>query len=231
MVDRRAAGEPLQYVIGRWGFRSLDLIVDTRVLIPRPETEQVVDVAIGELERLRREGPRRAIAADLGTGSGAIALSMALEATSLEVWAVDVSREALAVARANLAGLGGRAAARVRLVEGDWFSALPTTLRGALGLVVTNPPYVAEGEVSGLEAEVAGWEPRGALVAGPTGLEAIAAIIEQSPRWLARPGALVTEIAPHQADAARRCAEAAGFDDVCVVEDLAGRRRVLVARQ
>src|SRR5438477_3831094 len=103
MVERRAVGEPLQYVLSRWGFRGLDLLVDRRVLIPRPETEVVVEVAIREVRRL---GPRKPLAADLGTGSGAIAISLAAEVAGAAVWATDASPGALAVARAHLAGLG-----------------------------------------------------------------------------------------------------------------------------
>ncbi|HET7489308.1 MAG TPA: peptide chain release factor N(5)-glutamine methyltransferase [Acidimicrobiales bacterium] len=226
MVKRREAGEPLQYVLGVWGFRTLDLYVDRRVLIPRPETEIVVEVALAELRRLGRPAP---LAVDLGTGSGAIALSLVREVPGAEVWAVDRSPDALAVARANLAGLG-RAAASVRLAEGTWFAALPPILRGTVDLVVSNPPYVAEGEVDDLPPEVAHYEPRAALVAGPTGLEDVAAIVEEAPAWLNRPGALVVEIAPHQRAAAAALAEAAGFDEVDVRADLAGRARVLVGR-
>lgn len=226
MVVRRAAGEPLQYVLGAWGFRTLDLYVDSRVLIPRPETETVVEVALAELLRLGAAAP---LAVDLGTGSGAIALSLAREVPGLEVWGVDRSADALAVARANLAGLG-RAGAAVRLVEGSWFGPLPSILRGRVALVVANPPYVAAGEVDDLPPEVAHWEPMSALVAGPTGLEQIAAIVEEAPAWLARPGALVVEIAPHQRAAATGLALAAGFEAVDVRADLAGRARVLVGR-
>src|SRR5438105_5970876 len=141
MVARRAAGEPLQYVLGRWAFRTLDLMVDRRVLIPRPETEQVVEVALAEARRLHAR-----IAADLGTGSGAIALSLAAELPGVDVWATDVSADALAVARANLAGIGTFAAARVRIQEGDWFGALPPELRGRLDIVVSNPPYIGDDE-------------------------------------------------------------------------------------
>lgn len=226
MVERRATGEPLQYVLGAWSFRTLDLYVDRRVLIPRPETETVVEVAMAELRRLARSAP---LAVDLGTGSGAIALSLAREVPGVEVWAVDRSADALAVARANLAGLG-RAGASVRLAEGSWFDALPPILRGTVDLVVANPPYVAEPEVDDLPPEVARWEPRGALVAGPTGLEDIAAIVAAAPAWLDRPGALVVEIAPHQRRAAAALALEAGFDAVDVRADLAGRARVLVGR-
>ena len=118
MVDRRRAGEPLQYVLGIWSFRRLELVVDQRVLIPRPETEAVVDVALAELRLLDETQP---LVVDLGTGSGAIAISMALEVPAARVWGTDRSEAALAVARANLAGMGGRVAPRVRLAAGDWF--------------------------------------------------------------------------------------------------------------
>jgi release factor glutamine methyltransferase len=229
MLERRAAGEPLQYVLGRWGFRTLDLFVDRRVLIPRPETEQVVGAALGELERLGRPVDRAPVAVDLGTGSGAIALSLVAENGGVEVWATDTSEHALAVAGANLAGLG-RPAARVRLARGNWFDALPPELRGRLDVVVTNPPYVAEHEVADLPEEVSRWEPVGALVPGPSGLEAIEEIVGAAAEWLARPGALVAEHAPHQAAAVVGLARNAGFDDVEIRPDLAGRDRMLVAR-
>lgn len=226
MVERRAAGEPLQYVVGAWGFRSLDLYVDRRVLIPRPETEQVVEVALAELRALPSH-PERPLVVDLGTGSGAIALSVAVEVLEAQVWATDRSADALAVARANLAGIG-RAGARVRLEEGNWFDALPGLLRGRVDLVVSNPPYVADSEV--LPEEVASWEPTSALFSGPTGLESVTEILEAAPGWLARPGACVVEIAPHQADAVVALAYDAGFVEAKVHPDLAGRPRALVAR-
>jgi len=225
MVERRRRGEPLQYVLGLWSFRRLELVVDRRVLIPRPETEMVVEVALAELGRL---GAPRPLVVDLGTGSGAIAISMALEAPGARVWGTDRSEEALAVARANLAGMGGRVAPRVRLAAGDWFAALPRDLRGRVDLVVANPPYVGDDDV--LPPEVAQWEPPGALIAGPTGLEAVSTILDGAPRWLRRPGAIVVEIAPHQADRALQLAREAGFNEVDVQPDLAGRPRALVGR-
>ncbi len=228
MVSRRASGEPLQYVVGAWGFRTLDLLVDRRVLIPRPETEVVVEAALGELDRLgRRDG---AVVVDLGTGSGAIALSLAVEARPAQVWATDSSAEALAVARANLAGVGGRAATCVRMARGDWFAALPSDLRHRVDLVVSNPPYVAEPEMADLPPEVADYEPRSALLAGPTGLEQVRHIVTGALEWLRRPAALVVEVAPHLAAPAAELSRAAGFCDVDVRPDLAGRLRTLVAR-
>lgn len=221
MVERRLRGEPLQYVLGRWGFRTLDLMVDRRVLIPRPETEIVVEVALAEADRIGAT-----TAADLGTGSGAIALSLAAERPKLHVWATDQSADSLAVARANLAGIG-RAGTRVRIVRGDWFDALPADLRGALDLVVSNPPYV--GAVEPLPVEVRDWEPVEALVPGPTGLEAIERIVAAAPFWLSDTGVLVLEIGETQAKAATELAHRAGFIEVTVRRDLAERDRVLVA--
>ena len=226
MVARRGDGEPLQYVLGEWSFRSLELLVDRRVMIPRPETETVVEVALSELERLDTECPT---IVDLGTGSGAIALSLAKEVPGAEVWATDRSADALAVARANLAGLG-RPGTRVRLAQGSWFAALPPILRGRLDLVVSNPPYVGEQEVADLPPEVARWEPAEAVVAGPSGLEQVEAILDQAPRWLGRPGTVVVEIAPHQSHQATSLAYEAGFVEAEVRPDLAGWLRALVAR-
>ncbi|HEX7167437.1 MAG TPA: peptide chain release factor N(5)-glutamine methyltransferase [Acidimicrobiales bacterium] len=229
LVERRAAGEPLQYVLGRWGFRRLDLFVDRRVLIPRPETEMVVQLALAELDAMKRASPpvTRPTVVDLGTGSGAIALSIAQEAPSAQVWATDRSSAAIEVARANLAGLGN-AAARVRLLEGSWFEPLPATMRGRVDLVVSNPPYIADGE--DLPADVEEWEPREALRAGPTGLEDIRTILGEARSWLARHGAAVVEIAPHQSSDAVALATQTGYSGADVRLDLAGRERVLLAR-
>lgn len=239
MLERRAAGEPLQYVLGRWDFLGLDLLVDRRVLVPRPETEVVAQVAIEEAVRL---GSRRGkhdgwlaadtsyAVADLGTGSGAIALALARELPDAEVWATDASDAALAVARANVAGIGS-AATRVQLRAGSWFDALPPELRGSLRVLVSNPPYVAEHEVTDLPRDVADWEPRDALVSGPTGYEALEVLVAGAREWLdPSGGALVLELAPHQAERALELAVAAGLEDARVDRDLVGRARCLVAR-
>jgi len=229
LVERRAAGEPLQYVLGGWGFRRLDLALDRRVLIPRPETEQVVEHALAELTRLRLATGQPPRVVDLGTGSGAIALSIAVEVAGAEVWATDASEGALLVARANIAGTGGMAATRVRVAAGSWYDALPPELAGRVDLVISNPPYLAASELADLDPAVAGWEPHEALFAGPTGLEAIEVVVEGSLRWLRRPGALVVELAPSQAEAAVAVALAAGFHRASVRPDLTGRPRALVA--
>lgn len=240
MVERRLAGEPLQYVLGRWDFRGLDLMVDPRVLIPRPETEVVAEIALREAQRagLRRGAPDpwgntvpTAVVADLGTGSGALALALAAELPEAEVWATDVSPAALSVAGANLAAVG-QAATRVRLAQGVWYEALPPALHGRLQVIVSNPPYVAEDEFDSLPAEVRDHEPRSALVAGSAGTEHLDALITGAPEWLAPAGALVVELAPHQAETmAARTRAVAGLAEVTVETDLTGRPRVLVARR
>lgn len=222
MLERRTKGEPLQYVLGSWGFRSLDVHVDRRVLIPRPETEIVVERALEVIDALSAR-----TVVDLGTGSGVIGLSIAMERTGVTVWATDASTDALDVTRANLAGVG-RPAARVRVVHGDWFEALPPELRGAVDVIVSNPPYVAEADE--LPTEVSDWEPRAALVAGPSGLESIEHILRGAPQWLTSRGAVVLEIGETQGDAATASA-AAWFGTVDVRPDLAGRPRVLIARR
>jgi len=244
MVRRRRGGEPLQYVLGTWAFRDLEIRVDPRVLVPRPETEQVVGFALEELrgasERSASSGRgRRVVAVDLGTGSGVIALSIALEASlgndrPLEVWATDFSGDALAVARTNLETLGARrpeVAARVRLRLGSWFDALPSRLRGEIQLVVSNPPYVSASEWESLDPVVREHEPAHALVAGETGREVLELLVSEAPRWLAPMAAVVLELAPSQARSIADKAAASGFDEVMVLPDLSGRPRALIARR
>lgn len=228
MVARRLRGEPIQYVLGRWSFRTLDLMCDPRVLIPRPETEQVVGHALEALDRVLRQRPdgHRAVVVDLGAGSGAMGLSIAVERPATETWLVDRSPEAVAVCRANLAGLG-MAGVRVQVVEGSWFAPLPDELRGRVDLIVSNPPYVAADET--LPRAVADWEPSVALVSGPSGLEAYEAIVAGATPWLAPGGVLVVEIGATQAAAVTALAGGAGFTDVAVLADHAGLPRTVIA--
>ena len=223
MVKRRVAGEPLQYVLGRWGFRTLDLMVDRRVLIPRPETEVVAGVAIDLIGQ--RGDNRDALVADLGTGSGAIALSIAVECRQARVFATDLSADAIAVARANLVGLG-RAANRVSLHEGRWFDALPREAEGNLDLIVSNPPYISDREE--LPALISDWEPSSALRAGSSGLADLRSIFEGAPRWLAIDGAIVLEMSPSQTSVVAAWFTDAGFL-TSIHQDLAGLDRAVVA--
>ena len=189
-----APGEPLQYVLGHWSFRTLDLLVDRRVLIPRPETEHLVEVALS----IARATTGPLTIADLGTGSGAIAMALAAELfpRPLTVWATDASDDALAVARANLAGMG-RAAVAVRMEAGSWYDALPPDLAGRLDLVVSNPPYIGTDE--DLDERVRDWEPASALLAGPDGLDALREVIAGAPAGWPREGRWSARSAPHKA--------------------------------
>ena len=225
MVRRRLAGEPLQYVMGRWAFRHLDLLVDARVLIPRPETELVAEVA---LEAARAVQPSRVVV-DMGTGSGAIGLSLAheLPLAGTTVWLTDVSPDALDVARANSAGIG-RNGANVRIAAGDWFAALPAELAGTVDVLVANPPYVAEDDVD-VEDIVSRHEPHIALFSGNDGLDAIRAIAAGVRHWLRPGGVLVLEIGHQQGVAVRDVLAAHGLRDVQIRGDLTGRDRIAVA--
>jgi release factor glutamine methyltransferase len=227
MLARLASGEPLQYVLGRWGFRHLDLMVDRRVLIPRPETETVVETAL----KLARSLSRPMVCADLGTGSGAIGLSLATELglEGVTVWMTDQSAEALDVARANAAGVG-RAAVNVRLAHGHWFDALPGALLGQLAIIVSNPPYVADDDCE-LEQVVRDWEPATALFGGSDGLDDIRHIVAEARRWLRPGGWLVMEIGSRHGDRVADLLRSEGFGGVAVETDLSGHDRVAVARR
>jgi release factor glutamine methyltransferase len=216
LVARRQAREPLQYVTGRQEFWSLDLAVDRRVLVPRPETEVVVATALGVAP-----GARRVL--DVGTGSGAIAAALARELPAARVWASDRSAAALAVAAANLR----RLAPGVGLVAADLLAAFRP---GAFDLVVANPPYVADAELAGLDPEIRDHEPRPALAGGPDGLAVVRALAAGAAAALAPGGWLVIEIGAGQAARARAAMEEGGFDDVTVVRDPGGIERVLAAR-
>jgi release factor glutamine methyltransferase len=235
---RRVAGEPLQYVLGHWPFRHLDLLVDRRALIPRPETEWVTDVALAELDRLVGDG-RPARVVDLGTGTGAIALSVATERAGfgVEVTGTDVEPDALDLARSNQERLaaGHDGVGSVRWRQGSWWEALDPGERGTITLVVANPPYVSAMEWEVLDPVVRDYEPHRALVAetGSDGTPAFAAvetILTGAPEWLSRPGAAVVEISPAQGASALWAAERLGASGARVLSDLAGRPRALVAR-
>ena len=208
MVARYRSGEPLAYVMGRWSFRTLDLMVDRRVLIPRPETELLAERAIAAA---REFTPR--VVVDLGTGSGAIGLSMAAELPidGTEVWLTDASPDALDVARANVSAVG-RGAANVRIAHGSWFDALPAELRGCVNVIVANPPYIALDDPE-VDDSVREWEPGSALFAADDGLSDIAIIVNGARDWLAPGGHLLVEMGHRQGDAVLAIARSAGFGD------------------
>ena len=210
---RRAQREPVAYILGTKGFRTIDLLVDGRVLIPRPETEHLVEAALGL--------PRGARVADVGTGSGAVALALKAERPDLDVVATDASPEALAVARAN----AQRLALEVELLEGD----LLEPVEGPLDAVLSNPPYVADGDRGTLAPDITRHEPAIALYAGADGLSLIRRLAPQA----AAAGAtlLALEVGFGQAGAVAEIVAAAGFADTHALADLAGIERVVVGRR
>ncbi|MGA2294262.1 MAG: peptide chain release factor N(5)-glutamine methyltransferase [Acidimicrobiales bacterium] len=231
-VERRKRGEPIQYVLGHWPFRGLDLDVDGRVLIPRPESEELVGVALNELVRQAAVTP---LIVDLGCGSGAIGLALLSELASRNVAAtlvgVDESADALDVARANADKHGLRGATFVR---SSWYDALDETLRGKVDLFVANPPYVGLEELEHLDA-VLQFEPHGAIVSpdahGVVGFADLAVIITGASAWLSPRGVLVCEHSNLHRDAAVSAARDAGFSSVDDLDDMAGHPRILVARR
>jgi release factor glutamine methyltransferase len=213
MVRRRVAREPVAYILGRKGFRRIELAVDPRVLIPRPETELLVEVAL-EL------APRRAL--DVGTGSGAVALAVADELPQTDVVATDTSLEALEVAKANRDRLG--LGERVRLAQG------PIAADERFDLLLANLPYVSEGEWEGLAPELTRFEPRRALVAGVAGLDAIEDLLAALATGRLRTRAVALEVAVGQAPTVAQLVRRAGFDSVETRRDLAGIERVVLGR-
>lgn len=223
-VRRRAEREPLQYIIGRKGFRRLEMSVDRRVLIPRPETEMLVERA---LELLWAERGH-AVVVDVGTGSGCIALSLAAECPTAVVHATDISAEALEAARENAQRLGLEGVVTFHL--GDLLGALPEEMRGDIDGVVCNPPYIRESDYPFLPPEVREHEPRVSLVAGPEGTEAHLRLMEQSRDWLRPGGWLLMEGGEDQVDALARAARELGYARVQVREDLNRRPRMVEMR-
>ena len=224
-LARRLAGEPVQYITGRAAFRDLDLAVDRRVLVPRPETEGLVEAVLEVLAGAHERWPRPAVL-DLGTGSGAIALAIAQEWPAAALTATDASAQALEVARANAAALG--LDPRVAFAQGDWFGAVGADER--FEVVVSNPPYIARSEAAALPADVRDWEPHAALFADDEGLADARAILEDAPRHLVAGGLLALELGESQVHEVAAWLEGAhDWAHVEVREDLSGRPRVLLA--
>ena len=213
---RRARGEPLPYVTGRAGFRRLDLRVDRRALIPRPETEGLVELVLD-----RAPGGR---VADIGTGTGALALSLAQEGRYGQVVAVELAPGALALAAENRGATG----LPVALVRGDLCQPLAA---GSLDALVSNPPYLSLGEYAGLDPSVRDWEPAAALASGPDGMQATARLLDEGRRVLRPGGWIAIEVDCTRAGDCARRAAALGWDAVAIHADLYGRERYLLARR
>ncbi|HEX4574993.1 MAG TPA: HemK/PrmC family methyltransferase [Gemmatimonadales bacterium] len=229
-VARRSSGIPFAYAVRRASFRSLDLLLDPRALIPRPETEGLVDVVL-QWARARPADRRRAggrsrdgVVADIGTGCGCIALSLAVEGDFERVIAVERSREAAALARDNVERVGPPVPVEVR--EGDGLSPLAA---GALCAIVSNPPYLSDAEYERLDSAVRLFEPREALAGGPDGLGPTRALLAGGRARLAPGGIMALEIDERRADETRALAREHGWAGAVVYEDLFGRPRYLLA--
>ena len=219
-LTRRAGGEPTQYVLGRTEFYGLPFVCDKRALIPRPETEHLVELALARLASL----PASARVVDLGTGSGCIAVALAVESSSAVITATDVDLDALALARAN-AELNG-VAARISFVVSDLFG----KLEGTFDLVVANLPYVSPAERPHLAAEVRDFEPTAALFAEEDGLLLLRRAIREAPRYLAPGGCLLLEIGYDQAEAVQEACRLTGaYGAIALYPDYQGHLRVLAA--
>lgn len=224
LLLRRARREPLQYVLGRAAFRELDLLVDRRVLIPRPETELLV----GEVLEWGRGRGGEAEVLEIGTGSGAIALSLAVEGRFARIVATDVSEDALALARANAERCGVAGAVEFR--AGSLYRVLGAGER--FDVIVSNPPYVASAARAELAPEVRDWEPETSLFAGPTGFEVLWPLVDGAAPRLRPGGILALEVGLGQARAvAARIAGTGRFREARIVRDLAGHERVVVAER
>ena len=216
LVKRRSKREPMAYITGSRGFWSLDLKTDSRALIPRPDTEALVERA---LELIPDGQPLRVL--DVGTGTGAIALSLASERPEIEVWATDISADALALARENAESTG--LSERVTFVECDLLSGVD----GEFDVVVSNPPYVGETERGDMDQDVIDWEPHGALFAGDDGLEVISRLVPDAHARLKAGGHFLCEIGFRQGPEVQEIFTAAGFTGVDIKLDLGGRDRVV----
>ena len=221
-IRRLGDGEPVQYVIGEWDFRCLTLKTDRRALIPRPETEQLVELVLSEKALWGRPAP---LVYDVGTGTGAIALSLARERPGCSVVAVDCEQDALSLARENAAACG--LAGAVRFVLGrNCADAAPATVDA----VVSNPPYIASGVVDGLPRLIRDFEPRTALDGGADGLDVFRGLVHDAAIALRRGGFLFLEIGDDQGEAVAGLLDDAGFSDVGVFSDFAGRPRFAKGR-
>ena len=226
LLRRRLQREPVAYLTGRQEFWSLDFLLTREVLIPRPETERLIEIVLSLAVELPAGKPLRLV--DIGTGSGVIAVSLAKELPSAQICATDISVAALTVARGN-ARLN-KVAARITFLAGDMFAAL-ASLTGQFDVIVSNPPYVRRDEIATLEPEVSQWEPRGALDGGADGLDYYRRSAAQAWQFLSPQGAVVMEIGAamgHQVSALFK--QARSYEDVTVVQDYAGNDRVVVAK-
>lgn len=220
LVLRRLAHEPIAYILGNWEFFSLELDVVPPLLVPRPETEHLVEIALDHLAG--REG--RVL--DLCTGTGCVILAIAANASAGEWWAIDIHPVAIHTARANAARHG----IDLNLVEGDLFAPLPPEA-APFDVIVSNPPYVEEREWEGLAPDIRNFEDPRALLSGADGLDCIRRIISESSHWLAPGGLLAIEMGETQGPALRELLQSAGYENITITKDLAGHDRIASGRK
>ena len=226
-LRRRGAREPLQYLLGSVNFCGLELAVSPAVLIPRPETELLAERAWTFLTGRAGSPEAPSAALDFGTGSGCLAIALAVRCPAARIWAVDLSPAALEVARANAARHGVEA--RIHFLQSDGFAALPAGER--FDLIVANPPYIPTAEIARLQPEVRDHEPRAALDGGPDGLAVIRRLAAGSAPWLKPGGRLMLELGDGQAETASALLAAAGWGAVTVENDWTNRPRLLIAER
>ncbi|MEM6687919.1 MAG: peptide chain release factor N(5)-glutamine methyltransferase [Planctomycetota bacterium] len=228
MIRRRGEGVPVAQLVGHKEFYSLSLRVDEHTLIPRPETEHLVIKAIDQIKDLHPSIHDRPIhVADIGTGSGAIAIAIASSVQFVEVFATDLSSDALEIAKWNAEKLG--VAARIKFSIGDLFEAITEGVQ--FDVICSNPPYVSESEFETLDPVVRNHEPKSALVSGPTGTETIKRLLEQAKDRLRENGSILIELSPMIGGQCVQIAQDLEYRDVQLIKDLAGLNRVLAARR
>ena len=227
VVKRRAAGEPLQHILGETEFYSRVFKVEPGVFVPRPETERLVEAAVGLLAPGDR-GLLAPMAVEIGCGTGIIGISLALELPRLTVHATDVNPRAVDLARRNAHTLG--AEARVHIHGGSRFDPLPKHLRGEIDLLVSNPPYIRHDDIAGLPEDVKGHDPHTALDGGPDGLVFYRALAAGMGSWLRPGGHIAVEIGDDQGRDVGAILGASGAQDVQIIQDYTGRDRVVVGQ-
>ena len=229
LLQRRAQREPISYIIGEREFWSLDFLVTPDVLVPRPETEMLVEVALRLIETQSQMANLKWQILDLGTGSCAIAVSLAKELSDVEIWATDLSAAALEIAQANVVRYDVRE--KIQLLKGDLFEAVEDR-QGFFHMIVSNPPYVRRSDRRDLPPEVRDWEPKLALDGGPDGLDLYRRIIRDGHLYLADGGCLALEIGADMGEEVSRLFASVGcYSTPSLYQDYAGRDRVIVVKK
>ncbi len=230
LIYKRTNHVPLQYITRKVEFMSLDFVVDERVLIPRPETEILVETVLKKADEKQFQDKRITII-DIGTGSGNIAVSLAKNLSNAEIYSTDISQDALIVAKENVKRHD--VSDRANLLHGDLFSAFDGHVKkGQVDFIVSNPPYVSELEWENLEPELKDYEPHEALACGNNGFSVIRPIIKTAPDWLKPNGYLIIEIGETQANTAKKLIEnEARYDEIEIIKDLQGKERIISARK